>query len=112
MWNTPTKYQLNQIPGLYQTENLSEKDKMIYLHFFIGGCDWYVAEYDADEDLFFGFTILNEDYDCAEWGYVSFQELKQLRIKPFGIEIDCERGDGWKPRKASEIKKIVEAQRW
>ena len=38
---------------------------------FTGGCDWYITEFDGD-DLFFGFAILNSDYEMAEWGYISF----------------------------------------
>ena len=98
MWNTPLQKQLNRIPRLYETENIPSKDKLIYLHFFIGGCDWFIAEYDGD-DLFFGFAILNSDYEMAEWGYISFTELKSIRIH--GIEIDCE--TDWTPKKASEI---------
>jgi hypothetical protein len=48
MWNEPTNERLAQIPKLYETEEISLKDKTIYLHFFIGGCDWYVAETDGD----------------------------------------------------------------
>ena len=64
MWNTPTKERLAKIPGFYQTEHIPLKDKLIHLHFFIGGCDWYVAEFDF-EDLFFGFAILNNDFQNA-----------------------------------------------
>jgi hypothetical protein len=46
MWNEPTKEQLDKIPKLYETERVPLKEKLIWLHFFIGGCDWYVAEYD------------------------------------------------------------------
>jgi len=46
-----SKERLDRIPRLYETENVPLKDKLIYLHFFIGGCDWYIAEYDG-EDLF------------------------------------------------------------
>ena len=45
MWNTPTKEELAKIPRLYETENIPLKDKIIHMHFFIGGCDWYIAEY-------------------------------------------------------------------
>ena len=79
MWNEPTAEQLNSIPRLYQTEHTSLRDKIIWLHFFIGGCDWYIAEYDG-EDLFFGFAILNGDLINAEWGYVSFSELKTIKV--------------------------------
>ena len=107
MWNTPTRQQLDLIPRLYETENTPLEEKLIYLHFFIGGCDWYIAEYNGD-DLFFGFAILNSDYEMAEWGYISFAELKSIRIH--GLEIDCE--TDWKLKKASEIENIRIAQGW
>ena len=98
MWNTPTRKQLEQIPRLYETENIPTENKLIHLHFFIGGCDWYMAEYDGD-DLFFGFAILNSDFEMAEWGYISFDELKSISVH--GIEIDCEMD--WTIKKASDI---------
>ena len=104
MWNEPTKERLSRIPRLYETENVPLKDKLICLHFFIGACDWYVAEYDG-EDLFFGYAILNGDLDNAEWGYLSFSELKAIKIGGY-LEIDCEKEEFWRVRKASEIPKI------
>ena len=77
MWNTPIAERLSKIPRLYETEHIPLQDKLIYLHFFIGGCDWYIAEYDG-EDLFWGFAILNDDFQNAEWGYISFSELKSI----------------------------------
>ena len=70
--------------------------------FFLAGCDWYVAEYDS-EDLFWGFTILNEDYLNAEWGYGSFTELKSLDL--LGLEVDRE--INWRVRPAREVDKII-----
>ena len=65
MWNVPSKERLDKIPRLYETESIPLKDKLIYLHFFLGGCDWYIAEYDG-EDLFWGYAILNGDYpECG-----------------------------------------------
>ena len=43
MWNIPSEERLKRIPRLYETEKVPLKDKLIYLHFFIGGCDWYIA---------------------------------------------------------------------
>ena len=77
MWNEPSKERLAKIPRLYKTENVPLKEKEIHLHFFIGVCDWFICEYD---DLFFGFAILNNDMQMAEWGYVSFSELKSCRL--------------------------------
>ncbi len=108
MWNEPTKPQLAKLPRLYQTEDIPLKDKQIHLHFFIGGCDWYVAEYDG-EDLFWGYAILNSDFEMAEWGYISFQELKELKIPP-GFEIDCEKD--WNVKRAVEIEKIRMGNNW
>ena len=109
MWNEPSKERLSKIPNLYQTENIPLKEKLIHLHFFIGGCDWFIAEYDGD-DLFWGFAILNNDYEMAEWGYISFQELKDINIK--GFHIDCELEEYWQIRKAIEVDKIRIAQGW
>jgi hypothetical protein len=110
MWNEPTKKRLAKIPKLYETENIPLKDKLIHLHFFIGGCDWYIAEFDGD-DTFFGFAILNNDYEMAEWGYVSFRELKSIKIDGW-LEVDCEVEEIWQVKKAIEIDKIRIAQGW
>jgi hypothetical protein len=110
MWNTPTTDRLSKIPRLYETEHIPLQDKFIYLHFFIGGCDWYVAEYDGD-DLFWGFAILNDDFQNAEWGYISFSEMKSIKVGVW-LEIDCELEEFWRVRKASEIEKIRKAHGW
>ena len=110
MWNTPTEDRLSRIPRLYETEHIPLQEKLIHLHFFIGGCDWYIAEFDG-EDLFWGFAILNDDFQNAEWGYISFSELKSIRVDDW-LEIDCELEEFWKIRKASEIEKIRKAHGW
>jgi len=108
MWNEPTREQMASIPKLYETEDVPLEAKQIYLHFFIGGCDWYIAEYDGD-DLFFGFAILNNDLEMAEWGYISLTELKGIRAGGW-LEIDTDLH--WKVCPAIEVDKIREAQRW
>ena len=97
MYNEPTAKQLEKIPGHYETEDVTTDEKIIHMHFFIGGCDWYITEYDPVDKLFFGFANLNDDQN-AEWGYISFAELKSIRIH--GLEIDCE--TDWTLKKASE----------
>jgi hypothetical protein len=110
MWNEPSRERLSIIPKLYETEAVPLGDKLIYLHFFITGCDWYACEYDG-EDLFFGFVILNNDYEMAEWGYVSFSELQSIKVDGW-LEVDCELEELWQPKRAVEIEKIREAQGW
>ena len=110
MWNIPTQERLNKIPKLYETEKIPLQEKDIHLHFFIGGCDWYISEFDG-EDLFWGFAILNNDLEMAEWGYVSFAELKSIKVHGC-LEIDCELEGLWEVKKAKEIDKIRMAQGW
>jgi len=110
MWNEPTKERLAKIPKLYETEEVSLKEKLIYLHFFIGGCDWYIAEFDG-HDRFWGFAILNNDFQMAEWGYASFKELKDIKINDC-FEIDCELEEYFPVQKASEIDKICQGNDW
>lgn len=101
MWNVPTKERLDKIPRLYETEKIPVENKLIYLHFFIGNCDWYVAEFDGN-DTFFGYAILNGDLDCAEWGYFSFSDLKEVRVKGW-CEIDCELEEIWRVKRFCEM---------
>ena len=110
MWNIPTKERLDKIPRFCETEATPLQEKFIHLHFFIGGCDWYIAEYDG-KDLFFGFAILNNDYEMAEWGYVSFRELKSIKVDGW-LEVDCELEEIWTPKRAGGIEQIRIAQGW
>ena len=106
MWNEPKKEQLQEIPRLYETEEIPLREKLICTHFFIGCSDWYVVEYDG-QDIFWGFTILNEDFINAEWGYVPFDELKAITVAGGFFEVDHDLY--WKVRPAKEVKKIVKA---
>jgi len=114
MFNQPTDTELAKIPRLYETEDVPAKDKIIHIHLFIGNSDWFIAEYDG-EDTFFGFACLNNWKDLAEWGYISFKELKELRVKqPIVIDgekrfilLEVDRDLYWTPKKASDVLLIV-----
>ena len=110
MWNEPTKERLSKVPGLYETENVSLKEKLVHLHFFIGGCDWYICETDG-KDIMWGFCILNNDYEMAEWGYVSLLELKSIKMDGW-LEVDCELEEFWGAKRAVDVDKIRIAQGW
>jgi len=109
MWNTPDKERLAKIPKLYETEEVPLKDKNIHLHFFIAGSDWYISEFDGN-DTFWGYAVLNNDFQMAEWGYLSFKEFQKISIN--GIEIDCELEDYFPIQKAKEIKNICKGNGW
>ena len=68
----------------YQQEGKGEQ-ATVYLHYFIGGSDWYITEKDVDGGVeqVFGYAVLNADEDCAELGYISIQE-----ITAYGAELD------------------------
>lgn len=102
MWNEPSKEELNQLPRLYETENVPLAEKPIGMHFFLGGCDWYIAEFDG-RDLFWGFALLYGAWKLGEWGYISFRELKSLKVGP-GVEVD--RDLYWRPTEAQLIPAI------
>lgn len=107
MWNPPSRGRMRRIPGLYKTEHTPLKDKLIYLHFYLGNSDWYVAECNGT-DTFWGFVILNGDLLNAEWGYFTLRKLDQLNVR--GVEVEHEKY--WMVKPASQIGKIAEAQGW
>ena len=120
MFNVPTKKELEKIPKLFSNENEPFKDKIIHMHFFLLNSDWYIAEFDG-EDIFFGFVCLNGWKGFAEWGNISFSELKKLKakvpIKIYGIDsgsipLEVDRDLFFKPKKAIQIKLINECQGW
>jgi len=108
VWNKPNVEELSRIPKFYSTEEVPLKEKMIYMHFFIGGCDWYASEYDPESKTFFGFAILNNDYDNAEWGYFSLEELCSLKVDFVEVDRDLH----FTPARAIEIETIRKAQGW
>lgn len=104
MRNEPTLRELDTLPRLYSTDATRLDDKTIYMHFFLGASDWYAAEYSLEDDLFFGYVILNDRYQDAEWGYFSLPELRSLRTHS-GIEVD--RDLYWTPTRAGAIERIA-----
>jgi len=108
MWNKPTDAELKAIPPLYSTESTPLKEKVIHMHFFIGGCDWYAVEYGVEDQLFFGFAILNNDLEMAEWGYFSLKELAELRSSFVEVDRDLH----WMPVQAQAVGRRCEAQGW
>ncbi len=102
MWNQPTQRELSGMPRLYETENTPLDDTMIHQHYFLGGCDWYMAEYDQNDRLFFGYTILNSDYQNSEWGYTSLDELADINVRGFEVDRDLY----WKPQRFGDIENI------
>jgi hypothetical protein len=61
------------IPGIGKTDGMKEHPAA--LHYFYAGLDFYIAEFDGN-DLFFGYAILNGDFENSEFGYSSLSKIK------------------------------------
>ena len=72
----------NSIPELYATDGNQKHTN--YLHYFVGGSDFYFAELDKKTGEGFGYACLNGDTDNAEWGYL---DLSSTLAIPY-IELD------------------------
>jgi hypothetical protein len=76
--------ELAKIPPLYYYEE-HEEQPMVYAHYFYRGCDWYIQESNLEEDLLYGFAILNGDNQMAELGYINLSSLTKSKHP---IELD------------------------
>lgn len=68
-------------PRLMSQDGKGIKSK-VHAHYFTGGSDWYITEWD-NGDKFFGYAIINDDTENSEFGYIDRKEL----IKS-GAELD------------------------
>lgn len=94
---------LDAIPDLYGTEPIPLVDKTLHLHYFVGACDWYIAELDVDLRTAFGFVNLG-DPNNAEWGDINLHELRSAAVThPSGLVLYVERDLLWTPTKAGEV---------
>ena len=64
---------LKNCPKIGKTDG--QKEHPAIFHYFYGGSDIYICEYDPEDNLMFGYGILNGDLQNSEWGYFSVEEL-------------------------------------
>jgi len=69
--------ELEKIPNDYQSET-------VYAHFFYGRCDWFVLNWDREDEIIFCYVILNGDVEMSELGDVWLLEL----VNSSRIELD------------------------
>ncbi len=101
MFNAPSSEQLARIPGLYETMYIPIAENLVYLHFFIKGCHWYVVEYDG-KDTFFGFIIPSNFMKPFIRDYFSFSELQSFRYVVFEIHHEL----SWTVKPANAVEEI------
>jgi hypothetical protein len=70
--------QLKNCPKLYETDAIKEHPAVF--HYFYGGTDMYICEYEPETGVMFGFVILNGDLQNAEWGYTGLAQIITIPV--------------------------------
>lgn len=88
---------IENMPKTYEQDGKGDK-AIAYLHYFYGGCDWWITEKDMEDQQLqaFGLVSLTGDPSDYELGYTSIEELMNN-----WVEIDLY----WTPKTLGEIKK-------
>lgn len=84
----PSAKEMAKWPAIYTNDEIDLPDQPIVAHYFQGGADWWVTEYDPARNEVFGFAQL-AGHGRGEWGYSSLTEIEQLRGQ-FGLPIERE----------------------
>jgi hypothetical protein len=69
--------QLGKCPKIGETDGMKEHPAIF--HYFYGGTDIYICEFDGEDEMF-GYTILNDDIHNSEWGYTSLTEITSIPV--------------------------------
>ena len=85
---------VGKMPKTYEQDGLGDM-AIVHLHYFKGGCDWYITEKDKDSQQAqaFGYANLGDD-NYAEVGYISLEEILESNV-----ELDFH----WKPKTLAEV---------
>ena len=109
MINRPTESELLKLADIEIDKNTRLEDRVIYMHLFLDGNSWYMAEYDSKRRRFFGYMIPNNDHLNARWDYFSFDKLCRMKGK---IHSRVVRNTDWKPKRAIKVDSIRDAYTW
>jgi hypothetical protein len=69
---------LRECPPIGGTEGMKEHPALF--HYFYGGTDMYMCEYNRERGIMFGFAILNGDLQNAEWGYIDLAQIITIPV--------------------------------
>jgi hypothetical protein len=75
--------QVRKCPRIGGTEGMDRtlvREHPAIFHYFYGGTDMYICEYDREHGIMFGFVILNGDLHNAEWGYIDLAEIITIPV--------------------------------
>lgn len=85
---------ISKMPKTYETDGQGDK-AVVVLHYFLGGCDWYITEKDMEDEQLQAFGLADLGYG-GELGYISIDEITRL-----GAELDLH----WTPKTIGDVKK-------
>ena len=74
-----------QLRQLVANHNAEEEDTAPVVKFFGGAATWLFNEYNPETECFYGLCDLGNG---AELGYVDMNELKGIKIPPFGLGVE------------------------
>lgn len=83
----------DSMPSSYETDGQGD-EAVVHLHYFTGGCDWYITEKDMEDEQVQAFGMADLGHG-GELGYINLQELARV-----GAEIDLH----WEPQTLAHIK--------
>ncbi len=83
---------ITTMPKTRETDGQGD-DAIAYLHYFMGGFDWYITERDMEREQLQAFGLA--DMGCPEVGYISIVELIAN-----GVELDLH----WTPKPLKAVK--------
>lgn len=93
----PPKSVAKKVPALGATDEQGE-DALVVLHYFVGGCDWYITEADLETGEAFGWAEILPG--GGEWGYTNLVELEGVLAQGlWPVERDCY----WDPKPMREV---------
>jgi hypothetical protein len=84
---------INSMPKTYETDGQGD-NAIVYLHYFMGGCDWYITERDMEKEQIQAFGLADLGYG-GELGYINIEELREI-----GAELDLY----WTPKPLKTVK--------
>jgi len=71
---------INTMPKTYEQDGLGRK-AVAYLHYFVGGNDWYITERDMEPEQSQAFGVVSLNGHEPETGYISIEELVQHNVE-------------------------------
>lgn len=97
----PPRADLNRIPPIYAQENTPTDEQIVHLHYFLGGNDWWITEYDPATGEAFGWARVGGN-DRPELGYLNLPELATVvaHTLPPWVERDL----AWTPKPWKEAR--------